>query len=151
MKTILVPIDFSPISDQVAEEAGRYGRLTEAKVIFIHIVTRPILVSAYGIPANVVNSEIEKEQEISSKQIKHYESIAQKAGAREVSSIVVLGPAVESILQQAEIQNADLIILGTHGHGALYHLLLGSTATGIIKKSTCPVLVVPGNRNPKES
>lgn len=143
MKTILVPIDFSPISEKVAKEAGKYGHLTGAKVVFLHVVTRPILMSAYGIPANVVNTEIEKEQEASVKQVKHYESLAQKAGAKELASVVVLGPAVESILQQAETQAADLIVLGTHGHGALYNLLMGSTATGILKKATCPVLVIP--------
>lgn len=146
MKTILAPIDFSPISEKVAREAGKYGHLTGAKVVFLHVVTRPILMSAYGIPANVINSEIGREQESSLKQVKHYESLAHQEGAKDLTSVVVLGPAVDSILQQAETQSADLIVLGTHGHGALYNLLMGSTASGILKKSTCPVLVVPHDR-----
>ena len=35
-----------------------------------------------------------------------------------------------------------MIVVGSHGHGALYHLLLGSVSEGIIRKTTCPVLVV---------
>src|SRR5690606_13444471 len=113
----------------------------------LHVVTRPIIMSSYGIPANVVNVEIEREQEVSLAQVKNYEKIAKDEGAQEVSSTVILGPAVDSILHQATSLSADMIIIGTHGHGALYNLLMGSTAKGIISKSPCPVLIIPPRKD----
>ena len=38
---------------------------------------------------------------------------------------------------------ADLVIMGSHGHGALYHLFTGSVVTGVLRRIDCPVLVVP--------
>lgn len=54
----------------------------------------------------------------------------------------------EEILDQANELNADLIVMGTHGHGAMYNLLVGSVTKGVLKHSTWPVLLVPG---PKRS
>lgn len=143
MKTILAPIDFSEISERVAREAGNLSQMSGAKVVLLHVVTRPIIMSAYGIPANLINTEIEREQQASADQLKKLESIAKEAGAAEVTSTVILGPAIESIINQAEELPADLLVMGTHGHGALLNLLLGSTASGVLKNSPCPVVVIP--------
>jgi nucleotide-binding universal stress UspA family protein len=50
----------------------------------------------------------------------------------------------EEILNQADTLDADLIVMGTHGHGAMYNLLVGSATKGVLKHSTRPVLLVPG-------
>ena len=50
---------------------------------------------------------------------------------------------VESILKEADKVNAEMIITGSHGHGAVYDILVGSVSAGIIKYSKIPVLVVP--------
>jgi nucleotide-binding universal stress UspA family protein len=48
-----------------------------------------------------------------------------------------------TLLHQAERLKADLLIVGSHGRGAMLHLLLGSVSEQVLKKATCPVLVVP--------
>jgi nucleotide-binding universal stress UspA family protein len=53
------------------------------------------------------------------------------------------GAPVARILDQAEQRAADYIVLGSHGHTAVYDLLVGSTAHGVLKKATCPVIIVP--------
>ena len=64
---------------------------------------------------------------------------------------------VEVILDEANKLNIDLIVVGSHGHGAVYHLMVGSVSQGVLHQSTCPVLVVPThdrtekNRNNKMS
>jgi nucleotide-binding universal stress UspA family protein len=50
---------------------------------------------------------------------------------------------VESTLKEADLLEAGLIVVGTHGHGAVYDVLIGSYSAGIIRKSKLPVLVVP--------
>jgi len=57
------------------------------------------------------------------------------------------GMVAEEILLQADSLNADLIVMGTHGHGAMYNLLVGSATKGVLKHSTRPVLLVPGPRS----
>ena len=56
------------------------------------------------------------------------------------------GAVVEEILNEADVVNADLIVMGTHGHGAMYNLLVGGVTKGVLKRSTRPVLLVPGPR-----
>ncbi|PYJ41213.1 MAG: universal stress protein, partial [Verrucomicrobia bacterium] len=53
----------------------------------------------------------------------------------------------EEILKQADAINADLIVMGTHGHGAMYNLLVGSATKGVLKHSSRPVLLVPGPKS----
>src|SRR5258708_12250397 len=53
------------------------------------------------------------------------------------------GTVAEEILNQADKLNADLIVMGTHGHGAMYNLLIVSATKGGLKPSTRPVLLVP--------
>jgi nucleotide-binding universal stress UspA family protein len=56
--------------------------------------------------------------------------------------IVVRGNPVEQILAQAEGKNCDLIVMGTHGHGTLADVMMGSTARRVLRRSKKPVLVV---------
>ena len=53
---------------------------------------------------------------------------------------------VDKILQEAKKLDASLIVMGSHGHGALYHLLVGSVTEGVLKGTACPVLVVPARQ-----
>ena len=62
--------------------------------------------------------------------------------------VVERGNPVEQILKQAEEKNCDLIVMGTHGHGTLADVMLGSTARRVVRRSLKPVLVV---RLPKEA
>jgi len=50
---------------------------------------------------------------------------------------------VDKILREAREQNAGLIVMGSHGHGALYELLIGSVTQGVMKSAQCPVVIVP--------
>jgi nucleotide-binding universal stress UspA family protein len=61
----------------------------------------------------------------------------------DATALLVQGPTVETILEEATRLNADLIILGSHGRGAAIQLLVGSVSGGVLQKSKCPVLIVP--------
>jgi len=56
------------------------------------------------------------------------------------------GAVAEEILFQADSLNVDLIVMGRHGHGAMYNLLVGGVTKGVLKHSARPVLLVPGPR-----
>jgi nucleotide-binding universal stress UspA family protein len=61
-----------------------------------------------------------------------------------VTTQVVQGNAVEALLDAA--QAADVLVLGSHGHGRIFHAMLGSVAEACVRMATCPVLVVPAPR-----
>ena len=60
-----------------------------------------------------------------------------------VTALHVQGPIVEKILDLAAEHGAGMIVMGSHGHGALYELLVGSITQGVLKGAKCPVVVVP--------
>jgi nucleotide-binding universal stress UspA family protein len=72
------------------------------------------------------------------------------AEGRDAVAITLQGPAVEKILHEAKAQHAGLIVMGSHGHGALYELLIGSVTQGVMKGARCPVVVVPSKAHRKE-
>jgi len=61
----------------------------------------------------------------------------------ETRSVELQGPPLEHILAQAESERVDLIVIGSHHHGAFYHLFEGGVTEGILRRARCPVLVVP--------
>ena len=56
------------------------------------------------------------------------------------------GPTVQTIVEQAEKLDADVIVMGSHGRGKLFDLVVGSVSAGVIRESPVPVLVVPARR-----
>jgi nucleotide-binding universal stress UspA family protein len=60
-----------------------------------------------------------------------------------VETVVLTGRPASALVQFAERVGADLIAAGSHGHGRLERLLLGSVSTGIVRNANCAVLVVP--------
>ncbi len=76
------------------------------------------------------------------KELQNEEDKLQNFGV-DVESLLVQGTAVEVILDEASKLKTDLIVVGSHGHGAVYHLMVGSVSEGVLHRSTCPVLVIP--------
>jgi nucleotide-binding universal stress UspA family protein len=75
-----------------------------------------------------------------------------KCQGLDVAAALREGHPIADILDEARRVDAKLIVLGSHGHGALHKLLLGSVSAGVLRKSPCPVLVVPVRRlAPSES
>lgn len=68
----------------------------------------------------------------------------------DAESLLVQGVAVEVILDEASKLNIDLIVVGSHGHGAVYHMVIGSVSEGVLHRSSCPVLVVPTHERTKK-
>ncbi len=61
----------------------------------------------------------------------------------DASALLVHGKTVDTILTEATDLDIDLIVVGSHGHGAMYQLLLGSISEGVLHRSSKPVLVIP--------
>lgn len=84
---------------------------------------------------------------------RHLEKIAKKLKNTSIvtETVQVVGAPIPLILEQAEAFGADYIVMGSHGHRALYDLLVGSTTHGVLLRATCPVLIVPAARRAEDS
>jgi nucleotide-binding universal stress UspA family protein len=60
-----------------------------------------------------------------------------------VTALLVQGVTADTILEEAAKLAADIIVVGSRGKGALQQLVVGSVSEGVLRKSQCPVLVVP--------
>jgi nucleotide-binding universal stress UspA family protein len=152
MKTILVPIDFSAITDRVCATAIALARALKARVVLIHSVPAPVMVSDYGSGTMVENyAEIAAASEsAANRQLARLHSRL-KRRAVVLKTVQSTGTPVPFILEQAQALRADYIVLGSHGHAALYNLLMGSTAHGVLAKASCPVVIVPPVQRPAKS
>ncbi len=62
-----------------------------------------------------------------------------------VTPLLIQGVTVDEIIKESKKFKANIIIMGSHGHGAMYNLLMGSVIEGVIRESNVPVMIVPVN------
>ncbi len=139
---ILVAVDLSPASDAVVEAARGVAELTGVSVYILHAVeTEPDYICPEGDP----ETRRARVAEAFPKEHSRVQAIADKLldDGLDASALLVCGSAVEATLNEAEILEAGLIVVGTHGHGSVYDVLIGSYSVSMIRNSKLPVLVVP--------
>ena len=145
IERILVCVDFSEVTDAVVDHAKAVAALAGAEARVLHVAApNPDFVGFEAGPDTV------RKQVAHSLREEHrtLEGIAKRLTEANVRAtpLMVQGPTAATILEQIRRYRADLVVLGSHGHGALYHLLAGSVAEQVLRKSKVPVLVVPSGK-----
>ena len=142
MKTILAPVDFSPATALVLETATELARAISGEIVLLHVVQPPMVTSDYGLAMENVQEILAVSERAAARQLAH---LQERAGRSEVPirTVQLNGAPVPVILEQAKALNASYVVMGSHGHTAFYDLLVGSTTHGLLKKSPCPVVIVP--------
>lgn len=140
--SILVAVDLSPASENVVEAAGRIAKLTGTAVYILHAAEPEPDFVGYDAGPEVVRTQVAQELR---KEHRDVQALAEKlrSDGVDATALLVRGPTVETTLKEAASLEAELIVVGTHGHGAVYDVLVGSYSAGIIRRSKLPVLVVP--------
>lgn len=163
MKRLLVPIDFSDVTPSVIDLARKLARAFNAAIHLVHV--REMNASAAPGALGYGLAGVPELAPVSSVPVPVFDSAQPTAEATErekamlaqwrkeiaLDGIDVIlhepaGAVAEEILNQADAVAADMIVMGTHGHGAMYDLLVGSTTKGVLKRSTRPVLLVPSSQ-----
>lgn len=142
MKTFLVPIDFSAVTEEVIDTAVSFARAFEGKVALIHVVQPPVVTSEFALPVEVLQEAVASGERAAKAKLDSYVEMFRTAGIA-CEATVNHGPPVTMIREEAERVQADYIIMGSHGHGKLYDFLVGSTASGVMKKAGCGIVIVP--------
>jgi nucleotide-binding universal stress UspA family protein len=142
MKTILVPIDFSDLTPILVRTAGEWASATRRSVHLFHVMPEDAELVGYESGLQLIPYMPPAEAVEENRLMQLYKDELTGRGL-EVTTRIVRGAAALDILDEALAVGADLIILGSHRHGALHHLLLGSVNGVVLRRAPCPVLVVP--------
>ncbi|MFI5335950.1 MAG: universal stress protein [Opitutales bacterium] len=143
MKTFLVPVDFSPVTADVIDNAITLTRAFGGKVTLLHVVQPPVVATTeYALPVEIIQEALDVSEKSANEKLAAYTAKFRAAGL-ESEARVLIGPPVTHILEEAVRIKADYIIIGSHGHGRLYDFLVGSTASGVIKKARCGIIILP--------
>jgi nucleotide-binding universal stress UspA family protein len=145
MKTILVALDFSDASKSVLEAACSMALAQDAVLHILHVMEPEPSYSAYGMTPEefpAIQTYRVETQKRAEARVNDAVAEARKL-VPDVRAELMVGSPKHCIIEYAKEHAIDLIVIGTHGHGAVAALLIGSVAEGLVRKAFCPTLVIP--------
>ena len=142
VKKILAPTDLSELSCAGLRYALEMGRSRSAEVIVYHVIDLGDhwIKREYSGP---VREMLERRRRILNKLL--WEKFREEMILTEVRQVVEFGGAVDNIVEKAEGERIDRIVMSTHGRTGIDRLLIGSVAEKVIARAPCPVLIVPAH------
>lgn len=138
---LLVALDFSSVA--AGQVAVMRQLVAPGQVIHLLHVAEPDP-SFIGMEAgpDAVRDQVAREFRREHDQLLAMAAVLREAG-HEVHALLIQGPTIATILAEADRVAAGMIVVGSHGHGKLFDLVVGSVSAGVIRKARVPVLVVP--------
>lgn len=145
MTSLLVAVDFSDETPRVLETAAGLARSLGAQLRLLHVAAPDPDFVGFDVDSPELRDTHAKAYRDEHRQL---QALAEELRGRglEAKALLIQGATVEKILEEAARSEADLVVLGSHGHGALHRALLGSTSEGVVRGSDRPVLIVPARR-----
>lgn len=145
MKTIVALVDFSDLTFKILRQAHDLAKAFGSQVVILHVVPSEPTVVGFGVASPVVlreptPAEVAEDAEKLTALGESLTKFGVQATTRQLQ-----GATVASVLEETRSVGADLILMGSHGHGPLYNLLVGSATSGVLKEAPCPVMVVPAD------
>jgi nucleotide-binding universal stress UspA family protein len=145
MKTILTAIDFSPISQKVVDGAGQLAAAMGARLVILNVAEPIAAYVPVGAAMDVITAPMPMEPadlNAVKERLNQFAAPLLSKGLN-VETVALVSLPVDGILDQASALQATMIVLGSHGHGAVYQLFSGSVVTSVLHRSHIPVTVIP--------
>ena len=139
---VLVGLDLSEGTDKIIDTAQSLAVPLSAQVWLLHVAEPDPDFVGWDAGPETVREDMAKRFREEHRQIQALADKMRDAGL-DVTALLVQGATVEKILSEAARLEADMIVLGSHGRGAVYQLVIGSMSEGVLRKADCPVLIVP--------
>ena len=139
---LLVCVDLSESTEIIVKQIESLARSLSAKVWLLHNAEPAPDIVEFKVDPLAARESLAKKFHVEHRRIQGLAERLRKAGI-ETTALLVRGQTVETILQEAEDVKADMIVVGSHGKGAMFQLLVGSVSEGVLHKSRTPVLVIP--------
>jgi nucleotide-binding universal stress UspA family protein len=157
MKKILVAVDFSKNTETVLEQAAKLAKGLGAKAWVVHVTSDQLQAAVYdyspnSFPPGFVSppiGDIEMARDLCAKEYKReHEALLNLSGKLkrvgvDAQAMLLKGKPAELILEQAENLDVDMVVMGSHGHGMLRKMLVGSVTEAVLREALCNVLIVP--------
>lgn len=145
VKSIIAAVDFSNATPLVVETATNFAKSFGAKLLLFHVIEPEPSFVTYGFNTVEYPAMVDLREETERRATRLMGELLAKvrAGLPEATSQMTVGNPLQELLAQVKRMDADFVVVGSHGHGVLGSLLLGSVAEGLVRKATVPTLVVP--------
>ena len=142
IQKILCPIDFSDCADHALRYATALAENFGAELTLLHVVA-PVVAALPGETSlpGVLQTDIDELVEACRERLEQTVGKLAASGLAVQHQVLNGVPFIE-IIRYARDSETDLIIMGTHGRTGLGHLLIGSVAERVVRKSPCPVLTI---------
>jgi nucleotide-binding universal stress UspA family protein len=135
MRKIFVAVDGSPSSIHAARTALTIADATKGEVTLVAVVAPVVIPSDIPFPADFTEESLKAAEVM-------LEAAARELGRPQLRRMCLTGTPAERLCELAEEENADLLVVGSKGRGAVSRMLLGSTTDRLVHISLRPVLVV---------
>jgi len=139
---ILVCVDLSDSTEKILKRIEELCRPLKAKVWLLHNATPEPDTIEFKVDPIEARESLAKKFHEQHRQIQQLAERFRKSGI-DATALLVHGKTVDTILTEASDLDIDMIVVGSHGHGTMYQLLVGSISEGVLKRSSKPVLVIP--------
>ncbi len=140
-KNILVATDFSESSDLAFDYALSLAKKFDARLLVVHVINEPVDLRGFYVP-HISFEKLEEEIEEGAKKMMEKFCRTHLHDYENYDSFIVPGIPYDEIIKKAGEENADLIVIGTHGRTGLDHVLFGSTAEKVVRRSPTPVMTI---------
>ena len=148
MKKVLITLDYNPNSEKVVNKGKELAQLMDAEICLLHVLAdvryygmqyEPFMgYEGYAFPVDFrIQEEFVKVAQ------DYLDKTATHLGKKDITTHLAEGDTAKSILEYAEEWKADVIIMGTHSHGTLEKIFLGTVASSVLEKTKIPVYMVP--------
>ena len=149
LQKIVCALDLSEHSRQVAEYATMLAKMSGASIVAVYAAPTLTQYTGFHVPPNTIDSFVGEIVSGAEKAMADF--VAEHFPDVQVKAEVVVGYAAEEILSLAENEDADLIVMGTHGRKGIDRILFGSVAEKVVMNSSRPVLTIrPADDLPEE-
>ncbi|HTO02729.1 MAG TPA: universal stress protein [Opitutus sp.] len=149
MKTVLAPIDFSHTSERVISSAIKLARAVDARLVLLNVIP---LVRVEGCTMSLTlaaaDLAAETEKDVAKRLTRLQRSLRDDGVTAHVAH--VSGDPRSCILEQVEKFSANYVVMAAHGDRAFDRSMIGGTAGGVLRRATCPVVIIPEAEKPAE-
>jgi nucleotide-binding universal stress UspA family protein len=139
---LLVPLDLSSATDRVLAATRAVARDSKAEVWLLHVGEPNPDFVGYETGSEAVRDVIALEYRGEHRKLQEYAETLRADGI-EATALTIRGPTAATILSEAGRLGVGLIVMATHGRGAMFDLLVGSVSHAVLRDSRVPVLLVP--------
>lgn len=141
IKKVLVPIDFSDYSKAALRYAVNFAKMFKAEMILVYVV-EPVIYPPDFSMGQIAIPSVNTEWDVKAKEELNKLASNEIPQETKVTTLIKTGKPFLEIIDTAVELDTDIIIIATHGHTGVEHILFGSTAEKVVRKAPCPVLTL---------